>query len=94
MTRAHSPIAKRVTVLIEESNTGLFTATCTDIPGFFIAHSDRDAVERDIPNLIRLLLRRRLNQDIVVAKLDDLSTDQWVWMPAHIAQTVTAAVTR
>jgi len=82
-----------ITVRIDKESSGLFVATSKDMPGLLVAHPDREIVEQDIPNVIRVLIKRRRNQDVLVAKVspDESQIDRWVFVPAFIAaQTVGA----
>jgi hypothetical protein len=80
--------AKRVRIEITRSESGLYVASSEDVKGLLISHRDRAAIEADIPNVLRVLLKRRYNQDVIVLRLeddDDPNLEDWVSIPAHIA---------
>ena len=82
-------MSKIITITIEERETGNFRATSKDLPGFYMAHPDREAIIEDIPNVICAMFRAE-GQKVVVFLLPD-SVDELPEMPrffacpAHIA---------
>ena len=78
------PYADIIRVNIEHSGDGLYVATSHDLPGFFIAHPDLNEVQEDIPNVIRVLIRRRTKQDVLVARVSPRESEpnSWVSIPA------------
>lgn len=66
---------------------GLFIATSPDLNGLLIAHPNQDEVQNDIPNVIRMLIRRRTKQDVMVAQVSprDSEPNSWVSIPAFLA---------
>jgi hypothetical protein len=75
--------ARLITVRIERDGR-LFVATSAEIKGFLLAHPSQEAVLRDIPGLLRLMLRRQLKEDVIVGRIEG-STEQWVAVPAAVA---------
>jgi len=79
--------ASIIHVSITQDDDGLFVASSPDLAGFLVAHPDKNEVVNDIPNVIRMLIRRRTNQDVVVApvspKRDELPA--WVSIPSFVA---------
>jgi 2-keto-3-deoxy-galactonokinase len=55
-----------ITIDVERSATGLFTATSADLDGVFVAHRDLQAIVRDIPNIVQRWFKKRRNQDVTV----------------------------
>lgn len=86
-------IVRIVRIQMEQSETGLFKAWSEDLPGLLVTHRDLAAIKADLPNIIKIMFKRRHGLDVEVLeampqKCVDTSPrvfPDWVAIPAHIA---------
>lgn len=57
-----------ISVRIEESRTGLFTATSDALPGVYVAHRDLQKIVDDLPEVITRWFKLHRKQDVTVFK--------------------------
>jgi len=55
-----------ISVRIEESQTGLFTATSEALPGVYVAHRDLQKILDDMPEVITRWFKNHRQQDVMV----------------------------
>ena len=82
-----------VNVKIEESASGLFFATSEDLDGLCVAHRDLDKIKEDMPNIVRLLYKRRFDLDVKVFEASSPKGDDapnklgaWAAITPHVAE--------
>jgi len=55
----------------EEYKEGAYIITAENLPGLFLAGSDAEALRKDVPNAIKLLIKLNLGIDVKVVKAND-----------------------
>ena len=63
---ADSKLAELVYVHIEKSESGLYHISSNDVPGLGFSHSNLDRILGDLPNVISLIYKHNLHQEVNV----------------------------
>ena len=77
-----------IRVRIEENEgDGLFFATSPDMDSLFVAERDMPALIREVPEVIRALLKAELKHDFEIwrTRVPEPEDRAWVAIPTHLA---------
>jgi hypothetical protein len=55
-----------ISIIIRQSETGLYTATSDALEGVFIAHRDLAKIVEDVPNVVQRWFKLHRNEDVTV----------------------------
>lgn len=59
-------VVKIIRIRVDQHDNGLLCASSPDLPGMVIIHRDLKAIRDDIPNVIRLMLKRAGGRDVEI----------------------------
>jgi hypothetical protein len=83
-----------IRVVLERSESGLFSATSPDMAGVCVSHRDINAIHDDFPNIIKIWFKnhRKIDVDVFNEPLPEAwaqSSDGFEWktiaLPAEVA---------